>query len=552
MRLAPLLVCTLMLPSAIALSQTPGNDLLAPLLARREAATKTSASDWAGADASWEKATALNPSDAHAWLELGRARYQEKKYLDAIEPLQRANDLGVSYPWDMPYFQACCYALGGKPDQAMTKLEEAINGGFRDLDLARSDEDLKSLHEQSRFHELVDDEDISKLDRNAGLTHDIRFYQRELKRLDYRERNLGGTGLDKFADQFVSDVPHLNENQVMVRFMQMGALAADGHTALRPPHDNAANALPVQFSSYGDGMFIMGATAERKSLIGAKLLAVDGHPVDEAVHKVSTLFGHENPQWVLAMAPRYLRKPKCLNGLGLSPSDKSVTLSLEMGGAKKEVTLEANTSDPDDTWATYHQQITSEATLCFRNRSKPFWYEYQPETKTVYFQYNAVSDDEKQKLSDFAKDMFAFIEAHDVDRMIVDARFNGGGNNFLNMPLLLGLIKSKVNEKGKLFVIIGKDTFSAAMCFVSQVERFTNAIFAGEPTGSSPNFIGESIKVALRYSKMQGSISDLYWQNSVAMDHRIWISPAIYVPPTFAAYSTNKDPVIDAIMAYQK
>ena len=53
----------------------------------------------------------------------------------------------------------------------------------------------------------------------------------------------------------------------------------------------------------------------------------------------------------------------------------------------------------------------------------------------------------------------------------------------------------------------------------------------------------------LPYSKMTGSISDLYWQSSWPMDYRTWIAPQLYAPPTFATYATNRDPALDAILA---
>lgn len=524
--------------------------LLAPVLARREALSKTSSESWPDAEKAWLKATELNPTDANGWLELGRARYKAKDYLAAIEPLQRAHDLGVSYAWDMPYFQACCYALGGKKAEALDKLRETIDAGFRDLRFIPKDEDLNSLHDMPEYHNLVDDDDISKLSRTEGITHDIRFYQRELKRLDYRQRNMGDTGLDKYADAFVKDVPKLTDNQVMVRFMRMGAMMGDGHTGIYPPHGVAADGLPVAFTGFQEGMFVTAAMPAQKDLLGARVVSIDGNSVEKLMAGITSIMGHENSQWILSRGPRFLRKPRCLNGLGLCPSDKQVTMEVEKDGKRTKVSLDANAGEPSSGWVTLADSFT-ERPLIFRNRDKHYWYQYLPESKTLYFAYNGVQNDGKQNISDFAKEMFDFVDSHDVDRMIVDTRFNGGGNNFLNKPLVLGLAKSKVNEEGKLFVIIGRDTFSAAMCFVTQVERYTHAIFAGEPTGSSPNFIGESINVNLRYTKIQGSISDLYWQNSVAMDHRVWISPEIYVPPTFAAYASNRDPVMEAVMAYQ-
>jgi len=535
--------------SNCATAQQSSGDLLAPVYAKREATSASSAKNWAEAEKKWEQATALNPTDANGWLELGRARYYGKKYLEAVEPMQKANDLGVSYAWDMPYFQACCYALGGKPQEAMDKLREAVNAGFRDLRFIPTDDDLKSLRDLPEFKELTDTDDVTKLDRTQGIVHDIRFYQRELKRLDYRERNYKDTGLDAYADQFAKDVPNLTDNQVMVHFMRMGAMMGDGHTGIYPPHPGM-DGLPIAFTSFEEGMYITAALPEQKDLLGAKLISIDGHSVDDVMKAIGTIMGRENDQWLKSRGPHFLRKPRCLNGLGLSPTDKQVTLKIEKDGKTSDVTLNGNYGEMGEGWATLAESF-KDRPLIFQNRDKHFWYKYLPESKTVYFVYNGVANEEKQTIADFAKELFAFVDSHDVDRMVVDTRFNGGGNNFLNMPLVLGLAESKVNKPGHLFVIIGRDTFSAAQCFVTQVERYTKAIFAGEPTGSAPNFIGESIPVNLRYVKMQGSISDLYWQNSVAMDHRIWISPEIYVPPTFAAYAANRDPLFEAVMAYK-
>jgi sugar lactone lactonase YvrE len=55
--------------------------------------------------------------------------------------------------------------------------------------------------------------------------------------------------------------------------------------------------------------------------------------------------------------------------------------------------------------------------------------------------------------------------------------------------------------------------------------------------------------VEMPYSKLRASVSDLYWQNGVAMDYRTWIAPQIYTPPTFADFRANRDPALEAILA---
>ena len=196
-------------------------------------------------------------------------------------------------------------------------------------------------------------------------------------------------------------------------------------------------------------------------------------------------------------------------------------------------------------------KMLSNPPLYLKNRTAPYWFEYLPDQKLVYWQYNAVRSDPKEPVEQFCARVFEFIGENPVDKLVLDLRWNGGGNTFLNTPIINGLIRcDKINQSGKLFVIVGRQTFSAAQNAATFIERATKAIFVGEPTGSSPNFVGETVRFTLPYSKMTGSISDLYWQSSWPMDYRTWIAPQLYAPPTFAAYKAGRDPALEAILHY--
>ncbi len=71
-------------------------------------------------------------------------------------------------------------------------------------------------------------------------------------------------------------------------------------------------------------------------------------------------------------------------------------------------------------------------------------------------------------------------------------------------------------------------------------------------TGSRPNFTGETIPFELPYSKLRANVGDLFWQTSWPEDHRTWIAPDIYAPPTFEAFRRNDDPAMDAILALRE
>ena len=71
-------------------------------------------------------------------------------------------------------------------------------------------------------------------------------------------------------------------------------------------------------------------------------------------------------------------------------------------------------------------------------------------------------------------------------------------------------------------------------------------------TGSRPNFTGETIPFELPYSRLRANAGDLFWQTSWPEDHRTWIAPDIYAPPTFEAFRRNRDPAMDAILALRE
>jgi hypothetical protein len=191
--------------------------------------------------------------------------------------------------------------------------------------------------------------------------------------------------------------------------------------------------------------------------------------------------------------------------------------------------------------------------LYLKNAAAPYWFEHLAEARLVYFQFNSVRNDREEPFAQFVARLLKFIDDNAVEGLVIDLRWNNGGNTALAPPLIQGLIRhDKINRRGKLFVIIGRRTFSAAQNTATFLEQQTNAIFVGEPTGSSPNFVGEEEFFTLPYSKLPANVSELFWQSSWPSDLRTWISPLLYTPPTFAAYRANRDLALEAIRDYRR
>lgn len=514
-----------------------------------QAEAKFTLRQYAGAIELYQKIVAGNPYADRAWYNLARALYGEKKYAEAIPAYEKAFALGAGRPPDVLYDIACCQALLNKKTEAMTTLEKAMAKGFPDLEHIRTDEDLKILRDDPKFRELAAMVDTKKMSRDEGWRYDLKLLAREIKRVHYDPfRATSREEFDRSVKKLHADIPRLSDTQIGVGFMKLLRMVGDGHTSLHGPQ--AFPAAPVQFYLFEEGLFIIAAAPKVADLAGAEVLKVGGHPAGKALQELTTVISRDNEEWCKLIGPNLMRQPQVLNGLGLIPAQDKIPLTIrDAKGVAREVVLDAEPGGPTPEWAVARPNTPEATPLTMKKRQTPYWYEYLPDTKTVFFQYNMVRNDSSEPLTTFCDRLFKFIGENEVERLVIDMRWNGGGNNFLNRPLVHGLIKcDKINQRGKLFVIVGRNTFSAAMCGAMEIQRHTNAIFAGEPTGSRPNFVGETNPLMLPYSGFRVSISNLYWQNSVAMDYRNAIVPEIYAPPTFAAYKAGRDTALEAIL----
>ena len=121
-------------------------------------------------------------------------------------------------------------------------------------------------------------------------------------------------------------------------------------------------------------------------------------------------------------------------------------------------------------WAGGHHSMSPPARPTgppwIRQLNKEIWWEYEPATRTAYVQYNFVGSG----VAAVAKEVGARLSQGDVDRLVIDVRHNPGGDNTTYGPLLTFLRSPEVNQPGRLYVIMGRATFSAAGNFVTEVD----------------------------------------------------------------------------------
>ena len=151
----------------------------------------------------------------------------------------------------------------------------------------------------------------------------------------------------------------------------------------------------------------------------------------------------------------------------------------------------------------------------------------------------------------FGREVLAFADTHPVKRFVVDLRGNDGGDSSLAQPLITGIKqRTALNQRGHLFVIMGRGTFSSAILNVLDFKNKTHAIFVGEPTGGKPNHYGEFEEFTLPHSRLRVGYSTKYFTYS--QDDTPSFAPDVRVELSSADYFAGRDSVLEAIMAHQE
>ena len=177
--------------------------------------------------------------------------------------------------------------------------------------------------------------------------------------------------------------------------------------------------------------------------------------------------------------------------------------------------------------------------------------EYLKDSKTLYVRHSVTLNDGDKTIAKFFKEMLDFIDKNEVEKLILDVRMNGGGNNYLNKPILTSIIQArKVNQNGKFYCIIGRRTFSACQNLVNELSKYTEVTFVGEPTSENVNFYGDTKQETLPNSKLDMYLSWMWWQNLDPRDKRPWTAPHLAIDMPFKDYQTGVDPVMAVALAH--
>ena len=197
--------------------------------------------------------------------------------------------------------------------------------------------------------------------------------------------------------------------------------------------------------------------------------------------------------------------------------------------------------------------------LYLSHPQRHYWFEYLQAQQTLYLQYNRSQNMlEGASFSNFAGEIEAFIGKQKVERLILDLRFNTGGNNGLAAGFMKKLVALEKEKKiDKLYVITGRATFSAGISHAAYLKQYSNATFVGEPIGDELDSWSEGGNIVLPNSGLTVHFTNGFHSLS-SVEHPEYeqyewsdldledLTPDILVQASSEDYFSGRDPALEA------
>jgi hypothetical protein len=361
---------------------------------------------------------------------------------------------------------------------------------------------------------------------------------------------------DRFKSEVMElkrQVPQFSDRQILFNIMRIVASLGVAHTSVALGSASGTMALhsyPIRMQWFSDGLAVVAAAPEYQEALGSRVLWIGSRTPEQVEAALAPYIPHENDAYLHFQSPLYMKLIELMQQEQFADSTGRLHLICAKAGGK-EFALEIPPESSIPSGRTLMKAAETLHIPAELSRKYPgvfYWYEYLPETKTLYIQYNHCRNDLGKPFASFTKDLFAFADAHPVQRVIVDLRFNGGGDSSVLRPLVEGLkSRPKLAAKGHLYTLIGSQTFSSAILAAMDFRDRLHAILVGEPTGNKPNHYGDQKRFLLPNSKLMVQYSTKHFTLIQDADPST-LAPDILVPYSVDDFLAGRDPVLEATL----
>lgn len=335
----------------------------------------------------------------------------------------------------------------------------------------------------------------------------------------------------------------------------------DGHTGTFPmaQTNDVIGAWPIWLWHFPDGYRIVAAREPLEDLVGARVIRIGSLTPEAVATAVEPLVPRDNASSLRANHPIWLTIPEILTELGAFEGGTPIGLTVELDdGSVRDVAPERLAMP--DYWAwilgVYGDGYPGglppdpDGPLHGRHRDQAFW-TATLDGGALYVGYHDIarSSPDGTTIEDLAAAVTLTADAGDP--VIIDLRNDPGGDNGTYGPLRVAVEAAARDHPGRVALLAGRSTFSAAGNFITDLElgpAGADILLVGEPPGGGLNVWGNAGVTTLPDSGIVVIIASRAEVRAPG-DPRDMLPVDIPVETTWAAHAAGQDPVLEAALA---
>jgi hypothetical protein len=401
------------------------------------------------------------------------------------------------------------------------------------------------------LYQMADAQVHSKID----WKEDLDFIAKELPRKHYNfftNKTEGEfmNGLEAIKTQKDS----LTDLGVAIKIQQLISGFGDSHTYLSlDPFLDRNKTLPVKVNVFTEGVFILHTLPEYGSMLGKELISINDVPMATIVDSLGTLITMDNPASIKKALPKLLISIDLLEYFGFT-SGNHIVLGVKDKNGKREKQI----ITPGEVTRQKRVQIIPDIIPLYLLNEKIFFHEaYQKADKIYYIQYNKCWGKELELLygnkenaeqipsfEEFGEKVLKTLGDEKIEKIIFDLRLNSGGSSAQGTKLAEKIAEYlEKNPAVKLYVVVGRSTFSSAIINAMDFKKGANAIILGEETAGKPNHFGEVKNFRLPGSGTIFNYSTKYFQRT--KEDTPSLMPDVLLESRFEDFLKGIDPVYE-------
>ena len=315
---------------------------------------------------------------------------------------------------------------------------------------------------------------------------------------------------------------------------KVAAIAHDSHTqvALDAQVLTSMHFLPIGFDLFDEGLAIVWAGEGYEELLGQIVDTICGLDLDGLLALAGAWISHDNEVHLTqSLLDNHLVFHEFYETLSLVEEGEDITIALSDG---RLVDIPALSFDE---WAVMERKILQEAIPPTLNPADPYSAMLLDDPEALLVNYHSCVDWPAMPMADFALRVEELVRQEGFTKVIIDLRYNAGGDSSVIDPLVDALERIQDERGLEVYVLIGEDSFSSAILNALTLCDRLGAILVGRPTGGSVSHFGELQSFALPDTDLTCWYSTKWFDNG----EKGPLMPDIYTPRHIEDYRTGRD-----------